>query len=137
MKFELFEENNQELINTLIQGVREHRNKAYSKENGIPLIVTVKDKSGKLVGGISGVTIYKNFLINVLWVDINQRGKGLGKELMQRAEQFVKDRECLVAQVDTLSFQAPEFYQKLGFKIKGIISGFEGSPERYFLLKEY
>ena len=72
-----------------------------------------------------------------MWVDEQQRGSGLGKELMQRAEVEAKNRGCIMAQVDTLSFQAPNFYQKLGFEIIGTVPATSKSPARYFLLKKY
>jgi len=52
------------------------------------------------------------------------------------AEQ-AKLRDCVAAQVDTLSFQGPAFYAKLCFEVVGKVAGFAGSPERYFLLKKY
>lgn len=48
-----------------------------------------------------------------------------------------KERGCIAAQVDTLSFQAPDFYKKLGFEVAGNVAGISNSPERYFLLKKF
>ncbi|MCL1140045.1 GNAT family N-acetyltransferase [Shewanella pneumatophori] len=56
---------------------------------------------------------------------------------MQYAETEAKNRGCIMAQVDTLSFQAPLFYQKLGFEIIGTVPATSKSPARYFLLKHY
>ena len=42
---------------------------------------------------------------------------------MEIAEKEAKERGCIAAQVDTLSMQAPDFYKKLGFEVKGKISG--------------
>ncbi|MEZ9594992.1 N-acetyltransferase [Shewanella sp. 10N.261.52.F9] len=56
---------------------------------------------------------------------------------MQHAEVEAKNRGCIMAQVDTLSFQAPLFYQKLGLEIIATVPNTAKSPERYFLLKKY
>jgi len=57
--------------------------------------------------------------------------------LEKLAEVEVKKRDCVAAQVDTLSFQAPVFYEKLGFEVVGRITGASEHPVRYFLLKRY
>ncbi|WP_444996112.1 GNAT family N-acetyltransferase [Aliikangiella sp. IMCC44359] len=137
MKFEVINEENVELFDELISGVRKYNHEIIGSESSIPLFVVTRDDNGKLTGGVSGRTIYKHFLISVVWVDKKLRNKGVGSLLMQRAEAEAKKRGCVAAQVDTLSFQAPMFYQKLGFKTVGKITGFSEHPERYFLLKHY
>jgi len=121
----------------LIAGLKEHKYEHMGPEDTLPLSVVARDEDNKIIGGVSGRTIYKNFLIGIVWVDKETRGTGLGRKLMELAEVEAKKRGCLVAQLDTLSYQAPDFYQKLGFDIVGTVPGFSGSPERYFLLKNY
>ncbi|CAM3432986.1 GNAT family N-acetyltransferase [Shewanella pealeana] len=128
------------LVDDLVDGVRQHNFAHMGPETSKPLAVVAHDDnntSGKLIGGVAGRTIYDNFLINVLWVDEAARGSGLGRQLMQLAEIEAKSRGCTMAQVDTLSFQAPAFYQKLGFEIIGTVPSTDKSPARYFLLKKY
>jgi len=137
VKIEVINENDEVLFDALANGVREHINESFSDEKTKPLSIIARDNEGKLIGGVSGRTIFRNFLIGVLWVDKVSRGTGLGRQLMEIAEDEAKKRGCLVAQVDTLDFQAPIFYQKLGFEIVGTVPAFSGSPERYFLLKNY
>lgn len=69
--------------------------------------------------------------------DQSLRGTGLGRQLMQQAEIEAIKRGCKAAQLDTLSFQAPLFYQKLGFEIFGQVEAIAASPARYFMLKKY
>ncbi|MDR8525121.1 MULTISPECIES: GNAT family N-acetyltransferase [Shewanella] len=137
MQITLAHDDNSEIVDTLIAGVREFNTAHMGPETSQPLSVVAHDASGQLIAGVAGRTIYDNFLINVLWVDEQQRGSGIGKQLMQCAETEAKNRGCTMAQVDTLSFQAPQFYQKLGFEIIGTVPGTDKSPERYFLLKKY
>ncbi|NRB25997.1 GNAT family N-acetyltransferase [Shewanella sp.] len=137
MKIEVINEEDTDVFDELVAGVREHKYEHMGPENTLPLSVVARDENNQLIGGVSGQTIYKNFLIGVVWVDKQTRGTGLGRRLMELAEVEAKQRGCLVAQLDTLSYQAPVFYQKLGFEIVGTVPAFPGSPERYFLLKNY
>ncbi len=78
--------------------------------------MVARDGDDKLIGGVSGRTIYKHILINVVWVDKEARGTGVGRSLMELAEAEAKKQGCVAAQVDTLSFQAPVFYENLALR---------------------
>ncbi len=130
-------EENSEVFETLVSEVRKFNMSHTGNEKPKPLSVIASDDSGNLIGGVSGRTIYNQLLIEVLWVSESARGNGLGRSLMLRAESEAKARGCIAAQVDTLSFQAPDFYQKLGFEIVGKVAGIPNSPERFFLVKRY
>lgn len=134
MKFEVIHEENNAIVDALVDGVRQFNAGLLGPEKSVPLTVIARDENGKLIGGVGGRTIYKNFLINVVWVDDQTRGTGLGCKLMALAEAEAKQRGCLVAQVDTLSIQAPVFYEKQGFKIIGTVTT---TPQRIFLMKKY
>lgn len=137
MKIEVNHEEDSTVADALLAGLRRYRNENMGNEETLPLSVVAKDDSGKIIGGVAGRSIYNNFLIEMVWVDESVRGSGLGRQLMLQAEEQAKRRGCLAAQLDTLSFQAPQFYQKLGFEIVGTVPAFPGSPARYFMLKRY
>ncbi|MCU7964388.1 GNAT family N-acetyltransferase [Shewanella sp. SM20] len=129
MNFEVISEENIAIVDALVDGVWQ-----FNAGQSVPLTVIARDENGKLIGGVGGRTIYKNFLINVVWVDDQTRGSGLGHKLMALAEAEAKQRGCLVAQVDTLSIQAPVFYEKQGVEIIGTVTT---TPQRIFLMKKY
>jgi ribosomal protein S18 acetylase RimI-like enzyme len=137
LKIEVIQEENSSVFDTLVAGVRAHRYENMGSEDPQPLQVVARNDNGHIIGGVAGRIIYKNFLVEVAWVDKDQRGSGLGRKLMELAENEAKILGCIVSQVDTLSFQAPVFYQKLGFEVVGTVPSFLGSPERYFLVKNY
>ncbi|MGS0695098.1 GNAT family N-acetyltransferase [Shewanella sp. 0m-4] len=142
VKIDVIHGESQSVFDALVDGVRQHNFAHMGPETSKALSVVAHDSSdssgsGKLIGGVAGRTIYDNFLINVVWVDKAARGTGLGRKLMLQAETEAKKRGCTMAQLDTLSFQAPVFYQKLGFEIIGTVPSTAKSPERYFLLKRY
>ena len=130
-------EENSEVFETLVSELRKFNMSHMGNEKSKPLSVIATDDSANLIGGVSGRTIYNQLLIEILWVSESARGCGLGRSLMLRAESEAKARGCIAAQVDTLSFQAPNFYQKLGFEIVGKVAGIPNSPDRFFLVKRY
>lgn len=63
------------------------------------------------------------------------RSRGIGRELLQAAEQEAERRGCVVVILDTHSFQAPAFYQKLGYQVVGQQTDFPDQHQHYFLEK--
>ncbi|GLP96628.1 GNAT family N-acetyltransferase [Paraferrimonas sedimenticola] len=135
MKLEIINESHSEVFDALVDGVRSFNREHLGPETSKPLATVARNNEGEIIGGVSGRTIYNNFLIEVVWVHSSARGTGLGKQLMEMALEQAKQRQCQCAQVDTLDFQAPVFYQKLGFEIAGEISGYGDGPARFFLAK--
>ncbi|MEQ4675619.1 GNAT family N-acetyltransferase [Providencia vermicola] len=77
--------------------------------------VYFKDDDGVMQGGLIA-TIRANWLcIDYLWVSESARNEGIGSQLMQAAEHEASKVGCLHSLVDTFSFQALPFYQKLGY----------------------
>ncbi|CAJ1848992.1 Acetyltransferase [Aeromonas jandaei] len=137
MNIEIYNESQEEIFSVLVDNLRQFNFKRMGEERSQPLMVIIRNDNDEIVGGIAGRTIYHQLLIEVLWVHNDKRGQGLGIKLMEIAEHEAQKRGCIAAQVDTLSFQAPKFYEKMGFKIVGKVSGVKNSPDRYFLLKHY
>jgi ribosomal protein S18 acetylase RimI-like enzyme len=73
--------------------------------------------------------------IEVLWVDEEIRGHGHGKDLMQRAERIGKEKGYTASHTWTFSFQAPEFYQAIGYEIIGVFDGYPNNITEYVLMK--
>ncbi|WP_246140916.1 GNAT family N-acetyltransferase [Bacillus marasmi] len=96
----------------------------------------VKDEVGNILGGVSGNTKMQSLFIQFLWIDESIRGKGFGKKLIRRVENFAVEKKCRFIKVDTFSFQAPDFYQSLGFEIYGKVEDFPEGHNHYFLIKK-
>jgi GNAT superfamily N-acetyltransferase len=93
------------------------------------------DADGSIIGGVHGNTGWGWLYISDLWVSEQVRGGGYGSALMQQAEQEALQRGCANAYLDTFSFQAVEFYQKLGYTIFGELEDFPQGHKRCLLRK--
>jgi ribosomal protein S18 acetylase RimI-like enzyme len=58
--------------------------------------------------------------IEDMWVDINYRGKGFGKQLIDKLIQHFEGKGFNNINLCTSAFQAPEFYKKCGFNLEFI-----------------
>ena len=101
-----------------------------------PLFVFLRDAGGELVGGLLGDTYWGWVSINILWIDERYRGQGYGERIIAAAEDEARRRGCAHAMLDTLSFQARPFYEKLGYRLFGTLKMGRAGVERYFLSKD-
>jgi GNAT superfamily N-acetyltransferase len=80
--------------------------------------------AGGVIGGVIGRTWGDCAEIQQLWVNSAWRGVGIGSALVARFESIAALRGCSLAYLDTFSFQAPDFYRRLGWDLIHTISGF-------------
>lgn len=79
------------------------------------LVYYENDKNEKLAG-LVGETFGNWLCIKYLFVSEDLRGQGIGKKIMESAEQVARKRGCKFAFVDTFSFQAQDSIRNLGIK---------------------
>ncbi|MCK6264469.1 GNAT family N-acetyltransferase [Vibrio sp. ZSDE26] len=85
----------------------------YKKE---PLNWTVKNEQGNLIAVLTADLLWDWIYIDELWVDDSCRGTGLGKQLMKKAEEYAAVHSLSGLWLWTQSWQAPKFYQSLGYE---------------------
>ena len=91
----------------------------------VPLIVICHDESGDVAGGLFGETQFAWLKLSIMAVRADLRGRGVGTELMRRAEAEAARRGCKYAFVDTMSYQAPGFYERLDYQATGRIEDWD------------
>jgi hypothetical protein len=55
---------------------------------------------------------------------------------MKRAELYAVERGCTDAFLDTFSFQARPFYEKLGYHVFGTLENYPTGHQHYFMTKQ-
>ncbi len=100
------------------------------------LAVTVRGPDGAVAGGLWGRTGY-GFLYAELLALGPAKGAGLGREVMRLAEAESRRRGLLGIWLNTWTFQAPDFYRKLGFAEFGRITEYPPGHDRIFYLKRF
>ena len=100
------------------------------------LAVLVKDASGRTVGGISGRSSLGLLFLDLVYLPDSLRGGGLGSRLLAMAEEEGRRRGCKSAVLYTISFQAPEFYKRHGWRVFGEIACDPPGTSRIFMTKE-
>lgn len=103
--------------------------------DGRLLAVFVRDASGTIVAGMHGWTWGGTGFVQTIWVHENRRRRGLGSRVLGAAEAEARRRGCHQMHLDTHSYQAPAFYQKLGYEVIGALPGWPGNDVRVFLRK--
>jgi GNAT superfamily N-acetyltransferase len=84
-----------------------------------PLYAVARDGEGRLLGGLLAETQFAWMKLSIISVVPAARGCGVGSRLLAAAEAEAVSRGCRYAYADTMDYQAPMFYQKLGYKLVG------------------
>ena len=120
----------------LLTGLREFNLRFLDPAQFGELGVYSRDVAGEMRGGLIAKRKGSWLCIEYLWVSEASRGSGLGSELMQEAESQARERGCSHMLVDTFSFQALPFYQKLGYQLQMSLPGFPHvGMQRHYLSK--
>ncbi|QDO86728.1 GNAT family N-acetyltransferase [Shewanella psychropiezotolerans] len=118
----------------VINKTREY-NLQFVEKDVKPLSVYFRDSEANIIAGLTGKTYWNWLHVEYLWVSESERKSGLGSKLVSAAETEAIKRGCTGSTLDTFSFQALEFYQKLGYSIAGSLEGYSGKHQRYYLEK--
>lgn len=95
----------------------------------------VRDQNGSIIAGIAGWTWAGACEITQLWVSQSARNEGVGKGLLEAAEEEATGAKCNTILVRTYSFQAPSFYEKYGYRIEQVVENFPSGHRYYTLTK--
>lgn len=123
-------------VETVIAGLRAFN----EKRTGRPIrrrefAVFVRDGDGAIAGGLTGVTYWDWMYVDYLWLREDLRGSGWGRRLIEAAERLAVKRGCRGAWLDTFSFQAPGFYERMGYAEFGVLADHPKGESRHFFWK--
>lgn len=95
----------------------------------------LRDESGDVIAAISGHTWGGCCHVVRLWVHELQRRRGLGRSLLRSVEEEAIRRGCAQVLVLTHSFQAPDFYERLGYVRQASIPDYPKGHAQHVYLK--
>jgi GNAT superfamily N-acetyltransferase len=146
MRIELIENASPELfqaVNAQLRAFNHAANPAWFAavalpENELrPLNLFAFDDIGQPRAGLFAETQLLWLKTSILSVHADCRGQGLGTQLMNEAEAIAVARGCQFAYVDTMEYQAPRFYEKLGYAIVGRLPNWDShGHSKLFLTKQ-
>jgi GNAT superfamily N-acetyltransferase len=122
-------------IGVLVAGLAAYNAVHADGERPRPIGVFAR-RDGQIVGGADGRTFMGWLYVAHLWVADHQRATGLGSQVLASIENAALARGCRAVWLDTLSFQAPMFYEKLGYVEFGRIADPSTGHVRHFFSKE-
>jgi GNAT superfamily N-acetyltransferase len=100
------------------------------------LCFALKAPDGTVVGGVIGIVYWDWLAVDLLFLPEALRGQGYGSQLLTLIEAEGRRRGARHVHLDTFSFQAPEFYERHGYRIFGELPDFPPGHTRYYLTKE-
>lgn len=134
----MINENNDDLKNYVRDKMFEYNMKHFPddlKGKYKEIHIFLQDENGLVCGGILGETCWNWLEIQYLFVEPSYRRHGYGKKLIQEVEKMAINNQCDFIKVDTLSFQALDFYIKEGFEVYGVIEN-AGRHTHYYMKKD-
>jgi ribosomal protein S18 acetylase RimI-like enzyme len=116
--------------------IYEYNSRATGFSDGAALVGEVRDATGSLIGAVSGHTWGGSCEVLWLWVQESSRRQGLGEALLSAAETEARRRGCTRVVLATHSFQAPAFYERLGYVKVGEVADYPRGYAKLFYVKE-
>lgn len=119
----------QDLDAYLGERIYEFNSKATGYFDGRLFGASVRNDAGAVIAGFNGYTWGGCAKISNLWVSEHHRRQGLGRTLLHAAEAEAARRGCTLIVLTTHSFQAPGFYERLGYERQYVV---EGRPRGHY-----
>ena len=122
-------------IKYIRDALKRFNDESVGKDGHTPLNIVEYDENDNLIGGLLGGTYWGWMYVDILWVHENHRHKGIGSKLLYEAEMEAINRGCHHVHLDTMSWQAPEFYKKNGYEVIGTLPDIPSGNQKHLLMK--
>jgi len=88
-----------------------------------------------IVNGVDYYNIAATSFPDYFPVNFVLRGAGHGTRLMENAEAYARSRGAVSATLETYSFQARPFYERLGYEVFSTLEGYPLGHVKFYLRK--
>jgi GNAT superfamily N-acetyltransferase len=119
----------------IVNGVDNYNIAATGMAAYFPVNFVLRSERDDVIGGILGQLWGGWLQITFLWVAEAARGQGYGRRLVQAAEDYARARGAVGATLETFSFQARPFYERLGYEAFGTLDEYPPGHAKFFLRK--
>lgn len=103
--------------------------------NCTPYCFVAKNENN-ILGIVSGFTCYDEIYIDDLVVVEKYRNNNIGTMLINKVEDYFKDKNFNNINLCTNGFQAPKFYEKCGFQLEFVRKNIKNPKlDKYFYVK--
>jgi ribosomal protein S18 acetylase RimI-like enzyme len=135
----ILEENNPDIIKQKLQlELRDYNHPFLGDYQRKNFALSIEDIQKNVIAGIYGFIITPHAVMRVefAWVHEQHRRQGVGSDLFRYLEGYAYSKQCKKIQVSTGNWQGKTFYQKLGYKIMGVIPQWFCNQDEIFFCKE-
>jgi GNAT superfamily N-acetyltransferase len=126
---------NNETRQHIVNGIDGHNIAATGMPEYFPVNFVLRGERGDVLGGVLGQLWGRWLQVTSLWVTEAVRGTGLGRKLIENAETYARSRGAVGVTLETYSFQARPFYERLGYEVFGTLEGYPVGHCKFFLRK--
>jgi GNAT superfamily N-acetyltransferase len=119
----------------IVESLDKHNMAITGLREFFPVNFVVREERGEIVAGVLGHLWGGWLQVNVLWVAEDARGRGYGTRLMESAESYARSKGAIGATLETHSFQARPFYERLGYEVFSTLEGYPFGHAKYYLRK--
>jgi ribosomal protein S18 acetylase RimI-like enzyme len=124
-----------DMLRAVDAGLEQHDHAVAPLSEVRQLATFATERSGRIVGGVTGRTWGGCCELLQLWVADEFRSRGVGSRLLQEFEAHARTRGCRFFYVATMSYQAPEFYRRHGYAVLARIAGYPDGIVKFLMHK--
>ncbi|WP_088068082.1 GNAT family N-acetyltransferase [Gottfriedia luciferensis] len=112
-----------------------HHNEARKIGAVHPINIMVSDHNKNWIGGLTAEVYWDWIEIKDFWFSEEFRGKGIGRDLLVKAEEIALSKGATKSLLTTFEFQARSFYEIYGYKIVGEVKDYPPGSSYYTMVK--
>jgi ribosomal protein S18 acetylase RimI-like enzyme len=122
-------------LDVIKAGMRRHAESHVPWEEYSDLTFVARDDADAVIGAAIGEAGRGWLYVSVVWVDESFRGTGMGTRLVELLEAAAINKGCHSAYLNTFSYQARPFYEKLGYEVFGTLNDYPTGFQRFYMWK--
>ena len=125
----------EETLAAVRAGMRRYTESQVVWDEYTDLALVARADDGTVIAAALGETGRGWLHVSVVWVEERARRQRLGTRLMNAMEAEAIRRGCRGAYLDTFSYQARPFYEKLGYEVFGTLDDYPPGHQRFYMRK--